>query len=611
MKKMKLLGALALASCVVLGGCNKPTEPSANPSIVVEGVPVEALIGDVFDFDSYVKVQDSSESFSIELSEGGDKVAKVEGHKVTFIGEGTVTITAKLGELSGSAQVSVVAPLRKEFAKWAEGIGDDYYLMTYGYEEAEAEEGSEEPLYELVIGGLLTHGEKYSYNEEFEVLGEDSSGNYVYATGGYLEASDGNIYTYLVEGEGDDAELVFEVRGNEPLDMSEVAAPFSIDASKLVYHPAADDYAEDLYLPASVKGSEAQIKSILQITENFADYGCKYLGTYIEDFDLVYVDEETKKEEVIEAYSFMPMVEYQSKEVAWNAYIMIKDSDNGVPLVEEYLASEAVPEGYSFDNFATILEYFGDIEAGFKLSIEYGMYDESGEKLSLSEEEAKEYGVFGEASGVVNAYVSEDWVHVEEVGLEHLSIGHTIHEDKVYSYAYDAESEKYKAKEVEGAASFEDLDPELNFSFFDHETLVADEAGTHGIYDEIFVNKYASMYVEQLGANYLLCEFSAETGFDLLSYLLYYSVPKTGEEDRWALADIFYALYYYDWIWDMEVYMQAFVSADGTTPLSIEISSMMPVASDEEGNLFSWGFNVSFGEYVAPEGVAIEYPAAA
>jgi hypothetical protein len=615
MKKMKLLGALALASCVVLGGCNKPTEPSANPSIVVEGVPVEALIGDVFDFDSYVKVQDSSESFSIELSEGGDKVAKVEGHKVTFIGEGTVTITAKLGELSGSAQVSVVAPLRKEFAEWSKDIGDGYSLFRYSYVESEEEEGA----YDILIGGFLTHGSKYSFDEEFDVVDITEEGEYVYAPGGYVEAGDGLVYTYTVD---EDSELHFEVRGNEPADISAVAGPFSVDLSKLKYEPASEGYSEDLFYPAS-KASEAAMKSMFQINFPYEDYGYSYSGTYIEDFDLVSVDEETGAEEEIQAFSFIPMIKYGKQEYILDMFIMFKDPEHGVDILDEYVGSEKTPEGLPFDSFSSALESVADIESGFKLSVDYGLCYEDGTKLS-AEEIAALYegddpilvegtlgGVLGEASGTVNAYVSSDWVHVEEVGLEHLSFGYKVNESKVYKYAYDAESTHFKAAEIEDAEGLSDLDPEQNFSFFDHETLIVDSEGNaYGIYDNIFVNQAGSFPVSEDTISYI-CEFCGESGFDLLSYLLFYSVPESGEDDRWVVQDVFYyVLYYYDFIWDMEVYVSYDVK--GEAVVGAEISSFLDIGlEDADGNALYWEFDVTFGAYAAPEGVVIDYPVAA
>ena len=611
--KKKFMRVLTLASCVALmSGCSgKKGEEPAEIKVSVHDVPAEFVVGQEIDLDSYVTIEGSSESYSVELSEASKSIASVSGHKITVTGEGTVSFTVKLGGMSGTGSFSTIYSVRKEFRDLYKDTGDNYvgYRLVIDSQEET-----------VSLGAEFTHGDKYSYDQKFmQVSATD------YLPGGFVEV-DEEIFSYvLVEGaEEGKYEPKFMINGDEPYDISEVAAPFSIDPSSLVYGDEEESWFENdsvLYLNADKAGkNEAAIKSLLQVTDNFDDYGLKFSRAKIERFDLEWEDTETGAKSTEEAFVFVLLVTNGTKEGYWDMGVICNDSDHKIDEIEEYLESEAVPTGYSFAYFNQVIDLFA--EAPFTLSTVYGSYLNGSAPLTDEQKEAvaaqfspTSYGAaFLGAEGQVNAYVTETQILVEEVGLDHLTFGYVENDDKIYSYSYvpgEGEAEgSYEAKLATGVDSFADLDPEENFSFLLSTCEIVDPrtGEPYTVYDEIFVNSITqSPHPVYEGISVVTAEFCGYTGFDFLAYLMFYSTPTTGQDDRYGLGDIFYALYDLGMLNDLEVYVS--VITDGESVYGVSVSAMFAYAEITAGEVY-WGFQTGFSSLPMPE-IEIVYPSEA
>lgn len=158
MKKIRFLGAVALASCVMLTGCkNKPEQPSpetpvVDPAIAVAELPISVNLGASLNLDQYVTLTELP-SFTIEAAaDSADKV-KVEGHVITPLVEGTINLVVKSGTLSKTCSFTAVSQDRAKIEAYFKDVGREFVVAEYEY-DPESEEG-------FVYSGMVMHTKQY------------------------------------------------------------------------------------------------------------------------------------------------------------------------------------------------------------------------------------------------------------------------------------------------------------------------------------------------------------------------------------------------------------------------------------------------------------------
>ena len=579
-----------------------PEQGPKKPDVKLDifDLPEELLPGSVLDLDDYVTVSGTSESFKIELDASASQLASVEGHQISVVGEGVISFKVSVGEKSETLSFRSISNERKEFRSFMGELEGDKYIMQHVYVDSTT--------YQISIGGGMTHGQGYSFDEDFEQISETE-----YLPGGYVEGSDGKVYSYVLE-EDQNQELVphLKVYGNEPEDIADVTGGFAFDWEELEILGEDESYLQNDFVYVS-HAKEDDVKSMLQISVDFADYGCKYVNTQIERFDLTAKDENDEEYDV-QAYMIIPQILYNGEVRFWDLYVLYQEDDTTVDVMEEYVASSAVPQGLSFDMFASVLTMMSSGE--FTLSTDYGLY--LGNTKLTPEQGAALFtagtvgAAFAEASGTVNAYVTSTQIHVEEVGLEEYSTGLILGEDgNVYSYSFVEGEGEEPGKFVAEATpyqSFAEFDPEENFTFLNKNTVLVDPqtAEEFHIYDSIFVNDVMTVPYDENYPGFYICDasFAGATSMDLLSYLLYYSTPVLGEDERYGLGDIFYMMAYYDFLSDLEVHVTFLIDTSTSNVYYAEISASMILTSTSSGYV-CWEFHTTFTDDQIPDTVVV------
>lgn len=202
MKNRKLLGVLALASCVMLAGCNNggtdpepAPKPDPDPTPVVEveirvsELPEILTAGDVLDLEEYVTVFHAS-SYTVELKEESKAFATVDGHKITVTGEGPIDFVIKAGDKTKECFVNGLSEVRSRLAKAFENCGKNFSAMQLIYltaEEAAYYEMGDEAGYFLY--DRVFHGDGFAITESWDY---DDQG-YPLA-GGFINLGDNEVY---------------------------------------------------------------------------------------------------------------------------------------------------------------------------------------------------------------------------------------------------------------------------------------------------------------------------------------------------------------------------------------------------------------------------------
>lgn len=189
-----LSAALVATSCSLPGGngdsgsTSDSSDTSAPASKTVSRITVQspssAVVGDEIDFDTIVEViyDDNSKDkdYSLEAQAASASLVSIDGHKVKFLGEGSVNINVKAGGQSAKFSTSVYTKERAALKNYF-----DNFPATYGVQLQEYDEGKnivDKP------GAKIVHQGDYYGHYYFNSSDPKA--------GGYLCAADGNVYKW-------------------------------------------------------------------------------------------------------------------------------------------------------------------------------------------------------------------------------------------------------------------------------------------------------------------------------------------------------------------------------------------------------------------------------
>lgn len=241
MKKTKLAYLLALASCVVLGGCNKGTTPEEDPepidpvppvvetaTVSINDLPGKFYTGDVVDLDEYVTFTVASD-YSVELDEDSLEIATLNGHTLTLSDEGEVSFTVKADDATDEGSFVVASMFREKMEQFIEDAGYNYAALQMNGNS----------VYDTIV-----------HNENFVVTNKWSRDDYGNTLAGGFVKVNNAPYLYTIE----NRQVTFEdqyVYQNTIFTM--LNSPINIDLSELEVQvdDEGDEYFAYLNTPAT------------------------------------------------------------------------------------------------------------------------------------------------------------------------------------------------------------------------------------------------------------------------------------------------------------------------------------------------------------------------
>lgn len=354
MKSKKLVGLLALASCVILGGCG-PAKPESDDPVTPPPAPVVpeieflefpevVFLGETLDLDEFVSIRNAS-SYSVELAETSKGLASLDGHKITVTGEGELKFTVKAGEKSAEKILVAEAEARYRVSKHFEGMGNNYSVECYDAVISHGNGFVWEDVYDMKTGSL---DESFGFvnldeNPDIYYMGERSYNSKKEAY--EYDFSDQTIYT--------GSTLVDYY--NAPVDDKDLG--LDINSLPIEFLEGEEEGTGDYFLV--VEGNDLENLLLMFFMPN------NVLGYY-------YVDEEqTSIGELVATRAYLSYGEYEGSDITvaslFCGYDKV-DMEIGVDgYIDEDSGTEVDPletEGY-FDDY-----YFFNAKNGFEVSDE-------------------------------------------------------------------------------------------------------------------------------------------------------------------------------------------------------------------------------------------------
>lgn len=612
--KNKIMGILALASCVVLSGCGEK-----DIKIEIKDIPTDLLVGSTIDLKDYITVSGGEGGYSINFDDDSfSKITRLSSTELQLDSAGSIKFTVDYSGKSVEGIIPVGSKLLSNFLNDSKDVKYNYSLIgydDYGY-----------PTW-------LNFGEKYYADYCFS-----DDGTY-YIPGGYLEAEDGNIYTFVYNEDWDGLE--FSLTGNEPDDLSLYSMKFedlSIPKDGYEAKSEIDETTGEAfeYLTYS-KNDNGELDKLV---ENFFGYDVAGLRDLGYEPAYLYVAEDalqgyTESGEDLPAYYFNMMVtDASGKEWLLGEYdVAFADDAFFDDVVIDFIDSKEAPKSkYQFNvaDVATACDAHN-----FKIDYSCSWYNAQvsddqtelirGKKLSSnpfvdSSTTGKYINEYLNATSEFSAYVTENQTFVENPsdnkhGMIQREEGHG------WTYSYDGDTETYKGtKDTEF-----DLYHEANYNHFDNYSFLSGaDLGEGGVYDTFFVNDFSSSTKSGVTTNtyYLTGKSSSD-----LFYVLFAGAVADGYIDWYVSEDDPNAYKFSDvntlslvaeflYVQGMEVYLDTVITEtivdNKVTGMYVEYTWIDAVQSTSGYAYYEYvmSANITFGGAEIPSGVDVVYPVA-
>ena len=453
MKKKRLTGILALASCVtLLTGCNPDAlwglgkywnqvadgtvgffndiavklglkeaekkdekkeeekkdegkeegqeEQKKEVVLTIGQLPAQVFVGETLDLDEFVSVQNSEESFAVALDSRCADIASVEGHKISVLDEGEVRFTVSVEDKSASGSFNGMSEMRSMLIDMFRGAGKNYVAFELD------QQGN--------VDGMLLHGDNFLESDSWDYVEPENEGEEgYYLAGGFLQFPEHDgVYAYTIEGENED-----EVKCDSYVYQNDIMELYNGDFSKGVdFETALREFDADLVAEGedplevlTISGKDAQAfaqNSLLAANGGWTftiqgqqvSYKCSKVQFLVADVS-------DEGEEPFYVADVLPYITMGGVDYIVAEYLMTADPDFvGEDVVEAFIADPAnIPAG---DNYAQLLGFSGFFSQyipyyGAMAKFEYGWYDTINK--AFMDPESEEYKAFiaSEVSGTI------------------------------------------------------------------------------------------------------------------------------------------------------------------------------------------------------------------
>lgn len=320
-------------------------EPSGDKVARIKVDPKEqVVVGDVLDLDSLVHLFNAdnkeidSKEYEVEVPAASQALVSVEGHKVTFLKEGSVNLNVKAGDVNAKFSTSVVSKLKKELTEALAPISTRFGFMSI----EEDDQGQEY----LATGAI--HDNDYTAFSYWADGPDDTV-----LPGGFLKTKvSGTTYNYALDTNWENIDVDPSPYGtfenyfvNMPLNVNP-----SIFETKTRQDQSGQEY-EYLYI-----GGDVPSPSYSQYFDSYIDEFCvcalamQVNSSYAYDSMEIYSDYIA---EGVERYLFTVNIAQKSTGTVVGAWynFLIYDTDTqyyGIDAVREYIDSGKEPQSQDF-----------------------------------------------------------------------------------------------------------------------------------------------------------------------------------------------------------------------------------------------------------------------
>ena len=352
-------------------------EPEPEKKMVIGELPEYILVDGTLDLDSYVTLE-NLESYSVVLGEGLSEVASLEGHVITALAEGEISFTVSAGEFSQACSVDSIFKARAEMLNYFKGVKKDYSAQIYwpDFDDDGNYTG-------LVADDFISHTSRYV---DTTSLLSDGAGGYYEGGFALLEEGDEDAYIYYITEDEEQNEVVnMYGLGVDGL-LDDYNSDFTVDFKKAEYeHLVGEGYDVEQFV---ITGKEAQrfAENSLMIddgtlTDSSSNkYPITKVEFYLEDVSLT-------EDPYIVALADLYVTEEDEYSFTLEAMLFTDPEAVGVDCVDEWLDHH--PDYYN-DLFegATLSDFFfGPENTSGSLSIEFGWTDASGNAAAAPEDQ--------------------------------------------------------------------------------------------------------------------------------------------------------------------------------------------------------------------------------
>lgn len=455
------LSLVATSACTLFGGTKKSKKKKSSSSSITSVEPgpgqrtvarikitqlASAVTGDEVNLDDYIDVvyddDSTDDAYEVEVPAASADLVTLEGHKVTFVKEGNVTLKITAGIKSANFSTTVLSALKSEFAAAVNTISSNFGLLELGYD-------SETQQY--YIQPDTTHNEVYTC---FSYWDEDASENAI--PGGFMKVKSGTTYAYTLDANYENLEVDPEPYGtfenyycNMPLQVEPAYFETRVDEDD-------NDYLfMDYSVPANYDFFESYVEEWCYC-ELAAYFKSSTTGTYTyKPYALeVYKEQLDESRERFLIYTYL---EKQSDKsiVLYSADFLIyeTDAEYGVQIVKDYIDSGSEPVS---KDYTALKNKFAEIAQARNFTVhsvshEYYLED------NLETVQSTEYTYTDVVLANETQYEDKVVYEPAEGDAQQACTGLVENGGSLYSYSYDSATQTYPAALVaEGQSIYVD-----------------------------------------------------------------------------------------------------------------------------------------------------------
>lgn len=455
-KLMTGLMAVALLATPVLMGCGVTPGNGGSGSNgkvsygAVETGDIQApeyvVVGDKFNLDDYVTIQGGAGAkvFDATVNAVSEGVCTIDGHEVTVLKEGTISIAISVGPKDettgrslwdGKFSTKAISAIKAQYGDATKDITNQF--MFY---DVEVDERSGEV---LGLSPMIRHTSEYVWISQWEY--EDAAHTKI-ASGGIMRCGNGHTHFFSIDSTGKD--LTVEPEHLTDLQYYYIASDFALPLTALETAEAVDPETglKEEYL--TVDNTSPYLNDFVSYNVGIS-WNSKYTTHSVNIYPVVMEDGKTYWEfDINVAYAASPSVSLGAGAML---ILSTDDEDCKVPLLEKFIADKADPDDVEYSELNNAFDAIVNAKNYTLTStVSFSYYD----KATQTDVPIVDDSFDSPTAAIYNGYREVTTVNEGSVvttatyGSTTEQSGYFAKDNKVYGYT--VEGGKATTKEMEG-----------------------------------------------------------------------------------------------------------------------------------------------------------------